>query len=396
MKKIPISVQRFREIIEENHLYIDKTEYIFNLIDDWKYYFCSRPRRWGKSLTLDTMKEVFLWNKELFKGLKIYDLYKDWDKSYPVVVFSFMTYDNNYYPNLVDFLEETTRIYIDNKDYKISDFVEKWIDKIKYLVKAIYEKTWKQVVLLFDEYDTPFTKNLNNSTEYQKLKDFFFNFYIDAKELSEYIKFFYLSGFTKVLQTDLFSAMNHLRDITYSSKYNAFIGYTLEEIKKYFHDFIPNTCKELNTDEISLFKKIAIWYDWYYFGDNDNRLYNPRTINNFFQKSYFSGYWQATWTASIVENVFSNPSSINISDFLLKLVNNTLRIRKEALSIDSIKDITPELLLLQSWYLTFSDEWCSTLKIPNMEIRNALYSDFKQYIRNRKELINYFNASEWC
>ena len=383
MKNISLWTQSFSELILWNNIYIDKTKYIFNLIKNIanKGYYISRPSRWGKTLTINILKEVFLWNKELFKWFDIYDLYKEWDNTYPVILISFVEYNTTQNNNLLEYIETQTTIYIDNKEYYINDFIDpKKINNLWFLIREIKKKTNKNVVVLIDEYDSPFIKNLNNEQEFNKIKSFFADFYSSIKAKFDDIRFFYLSGLTKVAQTDLFSAMNHLRDITYSSEYNSFIGYTLEEIKKYFQDFIPLVSKKLNLSEELLFQKLKEWYDWYYFGDSNNTLYNPRSINSFFIEKEFNWYWSKTGSASIVENVFSNPSSINISDFLLKLVNNTLQIRKEALSIDNIKYITPELLLLQSWYLTFSDEWCSTLKIPNMEIRNALYSDFKKYI----------------
>ena len=383
MKNIPLWTQFFRELILWNNIYIDKIKYIFNLIKNIanKGYYVLRPRRWWKTLTINILKEVFLWNKELFKWFDIYDLYKEWDNTYPIILISFAGYNTTQNNNLLEYIDTQTTIYIDNKEYYINDFIEpKKINNLWFLIREIKKKTNKNVVVLIDEYDSPFTKNLNNEQEFNKIKSFFADFYWTIKTRFDDIRFFYLSGLTKVAQTDLFSTMNHLKDITYSPEYNAFIGYTLEEIKKYFQDFIPLVSKKLNLSEELLFQKLKEWYDWYYFGDSNNTLYNPRSINSFFIEKEFSWYWSKTGSASIIENVFSNPSSINISDFLLKLEKNTLQIKKEALSIDSIKDIKPELLLLQTWYLTFSDEWCSTLKIPNMEIRNALYSDFKKYI----------------
>ena len=254
MKNIPLWTQSFRELILWNNIYIDKTKQIIDLITTWRYYFCSRPRRWGKSLTIDTMKEIFLGNKELFKGLYAYYDYKNWDKKYPVIVMSFAWYNKNTQKTLFQLMEDNTDIYIDGINYKISDFIEpnKLID-LYYLIEKIYKKTNQEVVVLIDEYDSPFTKNLNDEEGFSKIKKFFSDFYSSIKDKSRYLRFFYLSGLTKVAQTDLFSTMNHLKDITYSPEYNAFIGYTLEEIKKYFYDFIPLVSKKLNLSEELLF-----------------------------------------------------------------------------------------------------------------------------------------------
>ena len=390
MKKPAIWVQSLSQLLKDNLLYVDKTKQIIDLITSWRYYFCSRPRRWWKSLAIDTMKEIFLGNKELFKGLYAYDNYKEWNKKYPVIVMSFAWYNKNTQKTLFQLMEDKTDIYIDGINYRISDFIEpnKLID-LYYLIEKIYKKTNQEVVVLIDEYDSPFTMNLNDEEGFFKIKNFFSDFYSSIKDKSRYLRFFYLSWLTKVWQTNLFSAMNHLDNITFVEKYNDLIWYTLQEVKLNFKEHILLTCQKLHLQEEELLKELKEWYDWYYFGDSNNRLYNPRSINCFFKKWEFSDYWRETWTSSIINNIFIKPTTIEIINFLTNTLNENFDIDLWNLSIDSLNNVKPASLLLQSWYLTIKDKETNEVRIANKEAKNALFIDFKDYIRERKELENY-------
>ena len=386
LKNIPIWTQSFKQLIKNNLLYVDKTEQIYKLLSSGNnYYYISRPRRWGKSLTIDTMQEIFIGNKDLFKGLYIYDKW-DWAKTYPVIVISFAGYNTEQNNQLTQYLEEKTVIYIDNKEYKISDFLgDKPLTNLQYLIEAVNKKTWKEIVILIDEYDSPFTKNLNNEENFNKIKSFFSVFYSAVKDLGRYLRFFYLSWLTKVAQTSLFSTMNNLDNISYDENFYTLMWYTKDEIKNFFKSYIPIVSEKINLKEEELFQELAEWYDGYYFG-GEKKLYNPWSINSFFKKWEFSDYWRQTGMPSLIEQVFIKPT-MNISTMLEKIENKDLQIDLDWMVIENIDNAKSEGLLLQSWYLTIEPIWPQKfLKIANKETKNALYNDLKDFVRKRKEL----------
>lgn len=394
IKEIPLWWQSFKDIIINNQLYIDKTKELLKIINSWNnYYYISRPRRWGKSLNIETMKEIFLGNKELFKGLYAYDNYKDWDKSYPVVVISFSWF-NVEYNNLSQYLKEKTNIYINDKKYKINDFLgDKPLQNIQDLLENIYKKTNKKIVVLIDEYDSPFTKNLNNETEFNKIKLFFTNFYSAIKDLNEIIRFFYLSGLTKVWQTNLFSGLNNLLNITFSTEHYKIIWYTEEEIKKYFNDYLPIILKKMKVNEDQLFKSIKRKYDWFFFWEENDRLYNPWSINNFFKEWNLISFWAETGTSSIIADFFSNLTIEKYYDFLTQIINKKVALSRSWLIINDFDDLSFQSLLLQSWYLTYDNQKDFKIKIANEETKEALYLSLIHFLKKKNKNLPDFSST---
>ena len=369
LKQIPRNPQSFREIIENNQLYIDKTENILKMFNEWgrKFYYISRPWKWWKSLAIDTMKEIFLGNKELFKGLYAYDNYKDWNKSYPVVVMNFAWYSKEKNNDILNYIESKTNIFIWDKIYKINDFISWGLLDLKDLIDKLYEKTWKQVVLLFDEYDSPLTKNLDNPEDFKKIKDFFYNFYNAIKDIRIEIRFFYFSWLTKVFQNSLYSALNSLMDITFFEDNYDILWYTEKEIKKYFKDYIPSILWKLNIDEKELFQKIKFFYDGYYFWKDDDRLYNPWSINHFFIFKELKPYWSNTWIPSLIELQLSKNRKdeyLNLLDWIQK---DEIGLDESDFIISEIDDSSLSSVLFQTWYLTYQKWGKNTVKIANKE-----------------------------
>ena len=396
LKKIPLNWQIFSLIRKADNLYIDKTKQILNIIENFsdQYFYISRPRRWWKTLTIDTMKEIFLGNKELFKGLYAYDNYKEWDKSYPVVVFDFAWFDpNTDNDNLLNFINSRTTIYIKDKIYwTLKEYLwhSNLID-LKELIIKLYNETNMPVVLLFDEYDTPYTYNLNNSINFNKIKDFFYKFYSQVKSSWRYIRLFYFSWLTKVGQTSLFSSLNNLTDISFKPGYYDTTWYTLKEIKENFKEYIKNACEYNKITEEELIKKLKQTYDWYYFWNKDDRLFNPISINNFFTDYQFLYFWNATWSRNLMESVNVSFNPLLFKKILTQLNEKNVIIPTDMLKIDSLDNLSIPALLLQSWYLTYEDfqEW--TVRFANDEAINALYINFKSYIENNVQLSSYLD-----
>ena len=279
MQKLPLGVQDFRKLREDNLLYIDKTEDIFRLIDSGYYYFLSRPRRFGKSLMLSTLKEIFLGSKELFKGLWIEDKI-EWVK-HPVVHISFnaIGYKDLGLERALD--EKLTDISIEyGLDLKKTGIAPKFAE----LLQRLQENSGKRVVLLIDEYDKPIVDYIDEIEIADKQRDILKNFYSVIKNSDAYIRFFLITGVSKFSRVSLFSDLNNLRDITLSPQFTCIAGYTHEELTHYFQDRIEITHKALGLTKDQLIEKIIHWYDGYTW-DGKNRLFNP-----FFYPFLFLGW----------------------------------------------------------------------------------------------------------
>ena len=232
--KLPIGIQTFKKIREGNYLYVDKTKYALKLIENYEYVFLSRPRRFGKSLFLDTLNEIFNGNKELFKGLYIYDKYNF--EQYPVIKISWGG----------DFktLESTKQVAINilkhnqknlGIDCELPNNVSTCFDE---LIKLAYEKYQKRVVILIDEYDKPILDNLDNTTRAIENRDFLRGLYIQIKENDRYIKFAFLTGISKFSKASIFSGLNQLEDISLTPEYGNICGYTQDELEENFNDLL--------------------------------------------------------------------------------------------------------------------------------------------------------------
>jgi len=231
LKKLPLGVTTFAKMRDkkENYLYVDKTEIAYNLINNGIYYFLSRPRRFGKSLFLDTLSDIFLGKKELFEGLYIYDKW-DWEEQYPVVRISFNSGDfsleNGVNKRIIEILKDNQEdLNLECED--TSDIAACF----KELIKRSYQKYNQKVVILIDEYDKPILDNITNIEMASKARDSLRVFYTVMKDADQYIKFVFMTGVSKFSKMNLFSGLNNLQDITTMKKYSTICGYTHNDIK---------------------------------------------------------------------------------------------------------------------------------------------------------------------
>lgn len=364
MKKLPIGIQNFKEIRSENYYYVDKTIFIKKLFDSGKYYFLSRPRRFGKSLFLDTLKEAFIGNKNLFYGLYLYDNW-DWEKNYPVIKIDLSKTSTESEIHL-----EKSFFYIINslaEEYQI-DLKEEFIQfRFEELLKKIHKNYNKKIVILIDEYDKPILDVITNENLAKRNRNILKNFFEIIKSNDELIQFVFITGVSRFSKVSLFSGLNQLRDITLSEDFSTICGYTQYELENTFKDRL----KDFDTN------KIKQWYDGYnWLGEN---VYNPFDILLFFSEKIFRPYWFETATPTFLIQIFEK-----YHYFLPHLEN--LKVGDYLISNLDIDYIYPENLLFQTGYLTIKDFIYKNNKIyyiltyPNLEVKISLNDAFLQYL----------------
>lgn len=371
MKKLPIGISTLKEIIEENYLYVDKTTIALDLIENGKYYFLSRPRRFGKSLFLDTLRTIFNGEKEVFKGLHIYD---QWEfKKYPVIRISFNDGDfktkESFHQTIYEILkinQRTLEITCDT-DLSLSGCFRE-------LIYKAYEKYNQKVVILVDEYDKPILDNIEDTEVAREAREILKNFYSVIKGADEYLKFVFITGVSKFSKVSLFSGLNNINDITLDSNYSTICGYTQNDVETVF-------AQHLRGQD---FEKIKLWYNGYkWLGEG---VYNPFDILLFIQKKYeYRNYWFSTATPTFLLKI------IEKNNYFLPNLENIVKNEKMLDSFD-VDCIELETLMWQTGYLTiketkihYDDTIKYILSIPNKEVRLSLMgsiADFMTKIQN--------------
>ena len=374
MKKLPVGIQTFSEIINEDYLYIDKTGIAYSLIDNFKYIFLSRPRRFGKSLFLDTLKNIFEGNRELFRGLLIEKQW-NWEVKYPVIKISFSGGIHSKADLEADLLyilksnEKRLGLECENRARAQHFFAE--------LIEKAAEKYQQKVVILIDEYDKPILDNIENIPEALIIRDGMHDFYTKIKENDEYLRFAFLTGVSKFSKVSLFSGLNNLEDISLNPDYGNVCGYTQLDLETTFAPYFEGVDME----------QVKRWYNGYNFlGD---RVYNPFDILLFIKNHYeFDNYWFETGTPRfLVELIKKN--SYFIPGFL------NINVNKRLVNSFDIENLNLETILFQTGYLTIKRLIPSGMGVryelgfPNKEVQIS----FNDYILqsmisgSQKELI---------
>ncbi|MFN8577984.1 MAG: AAA family ATPase [Candidatus Sericytochromatia bacterium] len=366
LKLLPLGEQNFRKIVEKDLLYVDKTEDIYNLLSTrGTYFFLSRPRRFGKSLLISTLEEIFLGNQELFKGLYIYDKI-EW-KKYPVIRISMneLRYSGDrkdFENSLLHYLKNIYDRY--NLELDTNDYVIAFKDLIYKLSKI------DKVVILIDEYDKPIIEYLDKTERSKEMRDILKNFYETIKASDEYIKFAFLTGVSKFSKTSIFSSLNNLTDLTLDPRFPTLIGIAENELYSYFDEYIQNLAEE---NEISIEKtKIELkkWYNGYSWNGKDF-VYNPYSLLSVFTKKEFDNYWFETGTPTFLIKMIKE-HNLNIQ----KLENLFLSIK--SFSAFEVDNMNVYALLFQTGYLTIKEimrndlEKEYVLSYPNMEVKDSL------------------------
>ena len=301
IRKLPIGIQDFEKLRAENYLYVDKTKYIYNLVHMGKPYFLSRPRRFGKSLFLSTLRAYWEGKKEFFKGLDIEKLEKDnpdaWQE-YPVFYFDF---------NKKDFqresaLEEVLNAHLIDweKKYDLISFDLPIEERFQNLIKTAYEKTGKRVVILVDEYDKPLLEVITDNELEEHNKSVFKGFFSTLKSYDRYIEFEFLTGVTKFSKVSIFSDLNHLRDISLSEEYAGICGITEAELKNAFMPEVEAMAAKQRMSLDECLEKLGKTYDGYHFNKEADGVYNPFSLINALQAKEFDSFWFSTGTPTFL------------------------------------------------------------------------------------------------
>ena len=360
LKNLPLGISTLSLLLESNGIYVDKTNYAFNLISTPGRFFLSRPRRFGKSLFVDTLKEIFEGNQKLFEGLYIYDKW-DWSKKYPVIKFDFAAGGGK---NKKELDLRLSALLQQNKDrlsvhYDSLDLE----DNFSKLISEVALKYGQRVVVLVDEYDKPMLDNLNELLVAAEIRDALKGFYGVLKEQDANLQFVFMTGVTKFSKVSLFSGVNQLSDITIDERYSSICGYTDNDLQQYFSEYLEGSDQE----------EVRLWYNGYNWTGQET-VYNPYDILLFLDKGkVFRNYWFETGNPTFLMELFKKNQY-----FLPDL--EKIQVTEDVLDSFDIDTIIPVTLLFQSGYLTIKHthidfkQLIFTLKIPNMEVRQALYN----------------------
>ena len=388
MKKIG-NTGSFKKFYLNDQIYVDKTEYIYNLINNEARVFISRPRRFGKSLTLDTIATLFETGVEpYFKGTWIYDKWTE--PTYPVFRLSFLNLDNS----SLDLFKKQLNSIISEFAIKISvkGYVEKTEpeDSILSLLEKLEEET-RQIVILIDEYDYQLTSNINHDDLYKQFQQKIKRFYANIKDKFA-IKFLGITGVTRLKDVSIFSVGSDIRDITNASAYSQMIGFTRDEIKKYYIDYLTlaasyeNNCsvdKVTDTQIESMLDRLAKNYDGYCFDeDYEKKVFSTWSVNTFFQtmvgkkKVQFGEYWYDNGGLPSILVNYLKTHELNAFEYLNKEKSVTIPVN-DFLNPTSLTTINQNVLMCQTGYLTLrsaltSGDLTVDLGIPNGEIYKAL------------------------
>lgn len=343
MKKLPVGIQTFSELIEDNYVYVDKTQYIYDLISSGKYYFLSRPRRFGKSLLVSTLGAIFSGKKELFEGLAISSLPYEW-KRYSVLTISFAGIPHKDPNNLIDGI----KLYLQEIASEHNIVIDPTFgvgEALRYLVKKMF--TEAPVVLLIDEYDYSILRHIHEPDSANAIREVLRDFYSVIKDLDPYLKFVFLTGISKFSKTSIFSGLNNLEDISALPDYNALVGYTKDELTTFFLGHLSSVALKMNQTVPHILDEIKIWYDGYRFSKQDTKkgIYNPFSVLLFLKSSDFSNYWFETGTPTFLINLLKS------KNYPLQELDNIQATMGELSQFD-VEDIDLKALLFQTGYIT--------------------------------------------
>lgn len=360
MKKYPIGIQDFRKLREGKYLYVDKTEAIYDLIKSGQYYFLSRPRRFGKSLLISTLKYLFQGERELFEGLWIADRYDL--EPHPVLHFSFSSIG---YKTMglsaaldakVDELASSFGIALDRTTYD---------QKFAELLTKLSAKEAK-VVLLIDEYDKPLVDYIDQQDQANANRDILKNFFSVLKDADPYLRFFLITGVSKFSKVSLFSDLNNLEDLTLAPAAATLTGYTQTELEHYFEVPIRQLAQADQLDQAGILEKIRLWYNGYRWSGPE-RLYNPFSVLNLVKQQRFANFWWETGTPTFLIKKLRTEFQYNLNDLVAG------QVMFEGFTIDDLNWLA---LLFQTGYLTIRDydpnTGLYTLDYPNREVRDTM------------------------
>ncbi len=384
MINYPLSIQSFEKLRESGFVYIDKTDYIYDLAYHGRTYFLARPRRFGKSLLCNTLRAFFEGRKELFEGLKIYEVEKEWIK-YPLLYLDFVSGDYTAGSWMLlakiqvalKYYEDENGIQFDENLIQGKNNEEDPIKKeslnlslrLEYDLKAVYEKTGLQTVMIVDEYDNPLIKSVNIETD----KNIYRGFFSVLKSSDKYFRFVFLTGVTKFAKTTIFSGTNQPEDISLSPNFSAVCGITHDELLSYFKAEISAFAKQEEVSFDEMLDELKKWYDSYLFHERGEKVLNPVSLFNALKNKDFQNYWYDTGTPTILMQ------RIKHSTFDIKKLKNDVEITKDGLRNYKDDEVMTDLvpLLYYTGYLTIKSydkqDRTYTLGFPDYEVEMSFF-----------------------
>jgi hypothetical protein len=378
MKLLPIGRQDFATLRLDDCVYVDKTEYIHRMLSTGKAYFLSRPRRFGKSVTVSTIKAIYEGQKALFEGLWIEKNW-DWSRRNPVIHLSFAIMGYKEYG-----LEKAIEIEMkaQAKQHQVTLESDSYVYMFQELVEKLAAEKGK-VVILIDEYDKPIIDYLEKPQrpKAEENRAILRNFYRFLKDLDAKIEFLFLTGVSKFSQVSIFSHLNHLQDITMDDEYATLVGYTQEELLIYFEAYLQASLsrhKTLTYDE--LLDKIRVWYNGYSW-DGETKVYNPYSILLFLSSKQFKNHWFTTGTPTFLMDLIKEQQVFNF---------NQLKVSSQLIDSYDIENIDVRTLFFQTGYLTIKEvdqEYnLFTLDYPNREVEEAMSTHIIGALKNQSPL----------
>ena len=368
-KLYPIGIQTFEEIRKLDNLYIDKTEYIYRMTHtDGKYFFLSRPRRFGKSLLVSTFQSYFEGKKELFEGLAIEKLEKEWN-TYPVLHFDLSKGKHMEKAQLEEYLGYLLEDY--EQKYGIENHRNGNNNRFNDLIEVVYRKTGKQVVVLIDEYDAPLLDVAHEKEKLDELRNTMRNFYSPLKGNESMLRFVFLTGITKFSQLSIFSELNNIKNVSMDEPYAGICGITKEEMLTQMSDDIDALAEHLELSREETIQELKDHYDGYHFTWPSPDVFNPYSLLNCFADGRMDDYWFGSGTPTYLINMMRK------YEFLPADLGEAIEVDKKDFDAPTETMTTIVPLLYQSGYVTIKGYDKPTklyqLALPNQEIRVGLY-----------------------
>ena len=372
-RRYPLGIQTFQKIIEENMLYVDKTELIYKLTQSYSYVFLSRPRRFGKSLLVSTLASYFRGEKDLFKGLAIERLEKQW-KKHPVIHLSLASVKEIEPEKIRSLLNGL--LAEQEKFYGIASASDTLGGRLKNLITSCYEKSGEKVVVILDEYDAPLLNVLHDEERVKEVRQLMRTLYAPLKDCDPYLRFVFITGISKFSQLSIFSEINNLKVISMMPEYATLCGFTQQEIEENFQDGIKRLAEKEELTVEQTLDKLRQTYDGYHFAANSPGVYNPYSIINALSDGTFDNYWFSTGTPSFLVEMLrkfhTDISHIDGSEAVATSFDAPT---------ENMKSILP--LFYQSGYITIKnfDRKANifTLGFPNKEVKTGLMDNLYTY-----------------
>lgn len=380
-RRYPIGIQNFEQLREDNYVYVDKTALIYKLANTNTTYFLSRPRRFGKSLLVSTLESYFQGKKELFKGLAMENLEKEWTV-FPVLHLDFSVSKYTTSDKLSAVINRQLLLW--ENVYGIEEGESTLSLRFEGIIRRAYEQTGKKVVILIDEYDSPMLDSNNNEEVQSEIRDIMRDLFSPLKALGHYLRFLFLTGISKFGQMSIFGGLNNLQNISMRDDYSEICGITEQELQSQLQNDIKQLAQANNETYKEALVHLKQQYGGYHFSNNCTDIYNPFSLFNAFAKKSYEDFWFSTSNPTFLINLMQQ------CNFNIRKLDATIATAEQFdAPINNITDPLP--VLYQNGYLTIKeydpDFQIYTLSYPNEEIKQRFIESFED-IANHQNKFN--------